>query len=113
MSFAEQGRSELEVRGLLASQRNKDTVINYYVNQGMDPEEARELVLAVYKANLSMNRKSALGILIGGGIGTVVFVVIWLAVGKLYYIWLPLCVIAFAGGLAKFLMASGYEVTDD
>ena len=113
MSSADQDRSELEVRGLLANQRNKDIVINYYINQGMDPDEARAMVLAVYRSNLSMNRKSALGILIGGGIGAVVFAVIWLAAGRLYLIWLPLCALAFAGGLAKFLMASGYEVTDD
>lgn len=113
MSSGEQDRSVLEVRGLLANQRNKEIVVNYYINQGMDPDEAREMVLAIYKSNLSTNRKSALGVLIGGGIGTLVFVVIWIAAGRLYYIWLPLCALALAGGLAKFLMASGYEVTDD
>ena len=70
MSFAEQDRSILEVRELLSKQRNKEVVINYYINRGMDPDEAREMVTSIYKENLSVNRKSSLGVLIGGGIGT-------------------------------------------
>ncbi len=113
MSYAEQDRSVLEVRDLLAKQRNKDVVINYYVNRGMDTDEAREMVISIYKENLSINRKSSLGILIGGGIGTAICGAILIGTGRLLYIWLPLCAIAFLWGFVKFTMASGYEVDDD
>jgi len=110
MSFTDEDRLVLQVRELLAAQRNKDVVVNYYVNQGMDPAEAREMVYSIFKENRWENRKTALGILIGGGIGTTVFVGIFLSTGRLFYIWLPICAVAFLGGLAKFIMASGYEV---
>lgn len=113
MSSADETRFELEVRELLAKQRNKNTVVNFYVNRGMDPDEARDLVYSIYKENLSINRKSSLGWVIGGGLGTAVFVAIWLASGRLFYIWLPLCAIAFLIGLGRFIAASGYEVDED
>ena len=113
MSFAEQDRSVLEVRALLAKQRNKEAVINYYINRGMDPDEAREMVVSIYKENLSINRKSSLGILIGGGIGTALLGGLWIGTGRLQILWLPLCAIAFLWGFVKFIMASGYEVDDD
>lgn len=106
-------RMVLEVRELLRKQRNKDVLVNYYVNRGMTHEDARDLVISVYKGNLSINRKSSLGIMIGGGIGTAIFLAIWLGAGRLFVIWLPLCGIAFLTGLVKFLTASGYEVDDD
>lgn len=115
MSFTDQDRLVIEVRELLFKQRNKDAVVNYYVNRGMAPEEAHELVYSIYKENLWENRKTALGVMIGGGIGTAIFVGIFLGTGRLFYIWLPICAVAFLGGIAKFLMASGYEmeVEDD
>ena len=113
MSFTDEDRTVLQVRELLATQRNKNVVVNYYINQGMAPDEAREMVYSIYKENRWENRKTALGIMIGGGIGTAIFVAIWLGTGRLFYIWLPLCAIGFLSGLAKFLMASGYEVSAD
>jgi hypothetical protein len=103
----------MEARELLRQQRNKNVVINYYINRGVDPDEAREIVTAIYKDNLSTNRKSSLGILIGGGIGTAIFVGILLGTGRLFILWLPLCALAFLWGFVKFIMASGYEVDDD
>lgn len=116
MSFTDQDRSELEVRELLAKQRSKDTVINYYINRGMDPDEARAMVMDIYKGNLSVNRKSAMGILIGGGIGTGIGLLVLIGAHRIsgaLVIWLAISGLAFCGGLAKFLMASGYEVAED
>ncbi len=116
MSFAEQDRSVLEVRELLSKQRNKEVVINYFINRGTDPDEAREMVTSIYKENLSINRKSSLGVLIGGGIGTALGLFILVGARRIstgLMIWLAICGFAFCGGLAKFLMASGYEVSDD
>ena len=116
MSFTDQDRSELEVRELLNKQRNKDAVINYYINRGVDSDEAREMVMSIYKDNLSTNRKSALGALIGGGIGTGIGLLILLGARRIstgLVIWLAICGLAFCGGLAKFLMASGYEIAED
>jgi hypothetical protein len=116
MSFAEQDRSVLEVRELLAKQRNKEVVINYYINRGMEPDEAREMVTSIYKENLSVNRKSSLGVLIGGGIGTALGLLVLVGARRIstgLIIWLGICGFTFCGGLAKFLMASGYEVSDD
>jgi hypothetical protein len=110
MAFTDEDRRIIEVRELLYKQRNKDAVVNYYVNRGMDPDEAREMVFSIYKENLWENRKMALGTMIGGGIGTTIFVGIYLSSGRLFYIWLPLCAIAFLVGVAKFIMASGYEM---
>ena len=114
MSFTDEDRRIIEARELLFKQQNKDAVVNYYVNRGMDPDEAREMVYSIYKENLWENRKLALGTMIGGGLGTGIFVSIYLSTGRLFYIWLPLCALALLVGVAKFLMASGYEMkTED
>jgi hypothetical protein len=113
MPDAQEDRSVLEVRALLAQQGTKDVVINYYINRGMDPDEASEMVVSIYKENLSINRKSSLGVLIGGGIGTAILSAIWIGTGRLFILWLPICAIAFLWGFVKFIMASGYEVDDD
>lgn len=115
MSYADETRLILEARNLLHKQRNKDAVVNYYVNRGMDPDEARAMVHSIFKENLTENRKSATGWLLGGGIGILVFGGIWVATGRLNFltlVGLPACGLGLIVGVGRFLVASGYEMYD-
>jgi len=106
-------RNAALARELLAKHRNRKAAIITLTNQGMDGEEAAGLVQAIYKENLSSNRKSFFVTMIGGGMGTAIFLGIYFGTGRLFYIWLPLCGISFLYGLVRFLTASGYEVDPD
>lgn len=115
MSYADEARLLLEARELLAKQRNLKTVVNFYVNRGMDPEQARDMVYGIYNENMRENRKFSFNWLVGGGVGLVVAIVLLLIGGLniLTIIALPICVIALIIGVGRFLVASGYEMIED
>lgn len=116
MSYADETRLLLEARSLLAKQRNKDAVVNYYTNRGMDPDEAREMIYSIYQENLSENRKSAMGWLLGGGGGMVLFILLlfvggWVTLFSLVGIFIGLVILLI--GVGRFCIAKGYEMDEE
>lgn len=116
MSQADETRLLLEARQLLSQQRNKDAVVKYYTNRGMDPDEAREMIYSIYQENLSENRKSALGWLLGGAGGIVLFVLLlfvggWVTLFSLFGIGITF--IIFLIGVGRYFIARGYEMDEE
>jgi len=60
-------RTVLAIRELLRQTRNRDAVARLMRNRGLEEADARELVYAIHKANLTANRKGALYKMIGSG----------------------------------------------
>jgi hypothetical protein len=115
MSYADETRLILEARNLLAKQRNKDAVVNYYTNRGMAPDQAREMIYSIYQENLSENRKAPFGWLLGGGACVVVFIFLlfvggWVTLFSLLGI--PVGLIIFIVGVGRFFIARGYEMDE-
>lgn len=115
MSYADETRLRLEARELLARQRNLKTVVNFYVNRGMTPDQAQELVYAIYHENLRENRRFSFTWLVGGSSGLVVAIGLLVFGGwnLLTIVAVPLCAIALIIGAGRFLVASGYEMIED
>ncbi len=115
MSFADEARLVLEARQLLARQRNKEAVITYYVNRGMAPDAAQEMIHSIYRENLTENRKSAYGWLIGGIAGIVVSVGFFFVGGWLTLLSLiaaPAALIVVCIGVGRLCVTRGYEMDD-
>lgn len=116
MSYADETRLLLEARQLLAKQRNRDAVIQYYINRGIDADAAHEMINSIYHTNLRENRKSALGWLIGGGIGTALGLLIVLGAGRIKVFTVIVLVSSFISlliGVARLIVANGYEMDED
>lgn len=115
MSYADEARLLLEARELLAKQRNLKVVVTFYVNRGMSPEEARDMVYGIYNENLKENRKFSFNWLVGGGVGLVVAIALLIFGGWniLTILAVPVCVIALIIGVGRFLVASGFEMIED
>lgn len=107
-------RKVLEIRELLRQTRNRDAVARLMENRGL--EDARELVYAIHKANLSANRKGALYKMIGSGAVLALCLLILLGahrIGTGLVIVLVASGGGFLWGLTGFIMANGYEVGPD
>jgi hypothetical protein len=113
MSYVDEAQLELEARQLLARQRNKTVVINYYINRGMAPEQAGELIESIYRTNLTSNRGDAMKWLGGGGAGVVISIIGlflggWVTLFSLLA--LPVCLLILIIGIGRFWVAKGYEM---
>lgn len=115
MSYADETRRLLEARELLAKQRNLKTVVQFYINRGMSPEEAQELVYSIYRENLKENRKFSFNWLVGGAVGLVIGIALLVFGGWniLTIVAVPLCILALIIGIGRFLVASGYEMIEE
>jgi hypothetical protein len=113
MAFTAMDRTVIEIRELLAKTQDKDKVVRVMQTRGMPPEEARDLVFAIYRENLSANRKTSLAGLIGCGFVTVLsggaLVATHGLIGALGVVAL-ISFIGFLWCLVKFVTAKGYEV---
>ena len=116
MSFSPMDRTVIEIRDFLAKTQDKDKVVRVMQTRGMPPDEARDLVYAIYKENLSSNRKTSLAGLIGCGFVTVLAGGALIAthglIGALGVVAL-IALLGFLWSLVKFLTAKGYEVEQD
>lgn len=109
-------RKVLEIRELLRQTRNRDAVARFLHNRGLEEADARELVYAIHKANLTANRKGALYKMIGGGAVLALGLLIVFGahrIGAGLVIMLVLSGGGFLWGLTGFIMANGYEVDPD
>lgn len=109
-------RAIVEIREMLAKLRNKDAVARVLQNRGMNPEEARDLVVAIHKANLSANRKYSLYGAIGSGAVCALLTALMVFSRRVNGAMVIFAVISGFGFLwssVKFVTASGYEVEDD
>jgi len=116
MSFTNEDRAVMEIREILAKLRNKDAVVRVLQNRGMPLEEARELVYAIHKANLSANRKFSLYGAIGSGLLCALLALVLISSRRVNGVLIIFMVISGVGFLwsgVKFVTASGYEVEDD
>jgi hypothetical protein len=113
MALTPTERAVMEIRELLVTTQNKDQVVRVLKHRGIDEDEARSLVLAVYKQNLWDNRKTSLWAALGSGTVFVILLVVWFATGQLFYIWLPLSGLSMTWFIIKCCTASGYQIEED
>lgn len=112
MPITEMDRLVAEVRELLASTKDKNAVLKVLRHRGMPADQAEEIVRAVFKQNLWDNRKTSLGMAVVSGLIAAGLIVVWITTDRLFYIWLPISLLAMLWGIIKCLTATGYEIEE-
>jgi len=77
--------------------------------RGMQPAQARDLVLKVRSAMKWNVRKQAFWKMLGSAVLLVIFGGIFLATGRLFFIILPFAVAGFLWGAIQLIFAVGYD----
>jgi hypothetical protein len=117
MPFDPSQRKYINAREALASTQDKQKAIARMEATGLDRSEAEEIVEEIYRENLKENRGKAFWKLAVAGVTFVVFWIVLIATGRLFYLILFFSGISLTVGLVNFFMAKGYEMetqtTDD
>ena len=77
--------------------------------RGMQPAQARDLVLKVHGAMKWEVRKQAFWKMLGSGVLLAIFGGIFLATGRLFFIIIPFALAGFLWGAIQFVFAVGFD----
>lgn len=77
--------------------------------RGMQPAQARDLVLKVRSAMKWNVRKQAFWKMLGSAVLLVIFAGIFLATGRVFFIIIPFAVAGFLWGAIQFIFAVGFD----
>jgi uncharacterized protein YoaH (UPF0181 family) len=110
MAMSDKERAYYKVVGLLGQERNIERVKKMMMSNGIAAGEADQLVDSVYNDIKSHNRKKAIWKIVISAILLLIFGVIMISTGILFYIILPFSAIGLLWGVVKLMTASGYEL---